>query len=434
MLRYDTGTGDILPNDSGNLELISTEQAVQNANLVNPAYDYDPATRFANMQYQQPMGYYQQQPYVPYPQPNPYFQQPQMSGFGMYQGQGFQGYYGNPVFAMQGQHGFNPYFPQVPQDQVYYIPGFSPSGDTIFPPDVEETVFQLQLEMEAELEASYKERMQKANQFYQRSGYNYFGMAPVSYNDPMIVNKYKEKVQEIINQATKKRQELNYQLSRIAHGYNGEEISDAQLEEIYSPREIRVKGAVVQDMREQEYLSQFKPYNNAYMYQQAFAQVAAEQSKYFPENCDLYDFFEIAGRILCDTAMEKERQRRKEGGNLYAQDGSYSALIRQKLLERNNKDSGVIGGGNSTPNVPTQPIDQVSMSFGSPVNIPGMPTLSNSGRLFEDGTLEITPPPGLGIGSSPVVIHNQHEDGYEESRKAFIESIYMDNPKPGGAG
>ena len=79
-----------------------------------------------------------------------------------------------------------------------------------------------------------------------------------------------------------------------------------------------------------------------------------------------------------------------------------------------------------------QPIDQISMSFGSPVTIPGMPTLSSSGTLFEDGTLQITPPPGLGIGSNPVIVHNEEESGYEASRKAFIESIYMDNPVPGG--
>lgn len=439
MLRYDSVTGQPMPDDSGNLELISEEQAIQNANLVNPAYDYDPATRFANMQYQQPYMGYQQPYYNPYQQQPQYYQTQQQyyqqpSGFGMCQGQGFQGYTGSPYYQQQ-QGFYNPYFNQ-PQDQIYYIPGFCPGGETMIDPEFDNKVFELQLEMEAELESSYNERVKKTNEFYQRSGYNYYGMAPVTYNDPAIINKYRAKVQEMIDEGVKNRQKLNHHLSKLVHNYEGEEITDEEIEKIYSPKEVVVKAAVMQDMREQEYLAQFQPYNNAYMYQQAFAQVAQEQAKYFPENCDLAQFFECLGAVKYDYMMEEERQRRKNGANLYNQDGSYRSLIKQKIMERKNSENGVIGGNNtatqtSTPPV-QQPIDQMSMSFGSPVNIPGMPTLSNSGTLFEDGTLQITPPPGLGIGSNPVIIHNEEESGYEASRKAFIESIYMDNPVPGG--
>ena len=52
------------------------------------------------------------------------------------------------------------------------------------------------------------------------------------------------------------------------------------------------------------------------------------------------------------------------------------------------------------------------------------PTLSNTSKLLDDGTLSITAPSWISPSLKRIQLNNELEQHFEENRRAFLESIY----------
>lgn len=420
MYKFDLYTGE--PSMEGsppNLSQseLSQQEIVQNANMT---FDYDPNQRMNQM-------YQQQQYYVPglygYNQGmfgnfmNPPIMQNQQSGF--------QGYVGNPAFQYMQNIGMqNPYMmkPQC-SDYTYYIPGFNTGSRVLLPSDAEEVCERLQAEMSMELEEANAQRIAKQQQYYNNLGmYNYYG-TPYAYSyyaDPSITNKYKRKIEEMRKQAEEARNNLNRNLSRLTQNYLYGEVDEGEIDKLYEGRFVTVPGAQIQQNYDQQRLAAMKPIDTSYQYQQHNANISTEYAKYFDENTDMNSFLRDVGQVISAERLEEETHRRRDVSGLYQQDGAYKSLIRQKLRERYKTENE--GGQFNIPNLNNQ--DNNIPMGGS------FPTLQQSAKLLDDGTLQISAPAWL--GNKQYSIKNTMEDEYEANRNRFLQSIYRDNPMPGG--
>ena len=53
------------------------------------------------------------------------------------------------------------------------------------------------------------------------------------------------------------------------------------------------------------------------------------------------------------------------------------------------------------------------------------PTMSQSGKILDDGTITITAPPWLGGSTGRrILVNNEMEQHFEQNRQAFLNSIY----------
>lgn len=436
MYKYNVITGEpdnSSPND--NFSVISEQEIANNAVLTPPPqqggeYFYDPNARYNNMMYQQPQQ--QMNPYnngigmyYGYNQ-NPYYND------GMY-GYGQQpiGFVGNPAFQfMQQQYPQfqNPYYQPQYQDQTYVIPGFNTGSNMLLPADAEERCDRLQTQMMMEQDQAYVDRLERQRTYYDRmgfgGGYNYYGLpyATAYYDDPGVTNKYRQIIDEMREEAIQARLDFNKNLSRLAHNYLYGEANEDDIDKIYSDRVVTIPASQIAQDYKQNMLANCVPVDNSAMYQTRAAEVTAAHDRYFNGgNVDLNGYFENVSLMRIDEALEQEKLRRRDGSGLYNQNGSYRALLRQKMIERKNlKDNNGLMMPNFTGSL-------------APNGAPGtnFPTLRECSTLLEDGSLQIIPPPWIGK-KDPVTISNQLEDSYEANRGRFIESIYQNNPRPGG--
>jgi hypothetical protein len=430
MVKYDYYTGE-LSNDGS--PPLSEQEIVQNANLINPAYDYDPQQRLNQMQAQQQQqmmygGYYTNgMPQYGYPQNTFYaMNYPQYGGY--QSPSGFSGYAGNPAFQyMQGSGYQSPYMTQQ-QDYTYYVPGFNTGSRELLPHDVENICNELQNQMMMELEEANVKRMEQQKSYYNalgyNNGYNYYGMPYMNtfYADPQIVNKYKQKIENIKKEARESRTNLNKNLSRLCQNYLEGTVDEERIEEIYAGKTVTVPGQQIQYDYKMQMLASMVPADNSTMYQQHHAQVSAEVGKYFENTTDMNTFLRDCGQLISAERLEAEDHKRRDGSNLYQQNGAYRALIRQKIKDKHQMETG--GGEITLPGLnPNQNGSNIPMGE-------SFPTLNQSARMLDDGTLQISAPAWL--GNKQYVVKNAMEDDYEKNRQLFIQSIYRDNPRPGG--
>jgi hypothetical protein len=415
---------------------MSESEIIQNASFGNPVYDYDPQQRMNQIQIQQP-----QQMYC-----NPAYMQPQYNyQFNNYMNQpqsGFQGYAGNPAFQYIQTNGYgmqqNPY---MVEDYNYTIPGFNTGSRELMPADVEETCNQLQTQMMMELEEANIARIEKQKSYYTSMGFNgsnYYGSPYMNtyYADPMIVNKYKQKIEAIKKEAREARTNLNKNLSRLCQNYLNGEIDEERIEEIYSDHLVTVPARDVQFEQKMQMLHSLVPVDTSAKYREHNARVSAEYSKYLTEGSDMNTFLRECGELISAQRLEEEDHNRRDVNVYYQQDGAYKSFIRQKIKERHNAEQ---GGGITLPNMGQLNSGQLNNGqsnigqLNTGENIPfgnAFPTLNESAKLLDDGTLQISAPAWL--GNKDYVVKNTMEDDYEKNRQLFIQSIYRDNPRPGG--
>lgn len=419
MNKYDFYTGGpAFEGPPTNSSELSQQEIVQNANLTG--YDIDPNQRLFQIQNQSmfysPGSYGYNQPFSGFMNP------PQPSGF--------QGFAGNPAFQYMQNVGMqspltgyqNPYMQPQYQDYTYFVPGFNTGTKLLLPSDAEEKCQKLQMEMMMEQEEAYIERLEKQKQYYSSLGFsnpNYYGMpyAFSYYNDPAITNKYKQIIEDMKRQAEIARNDLNKKLSRLSQNYIYGEVDEKAIEEAYKGHYITIPGIQIHNNQEQARLSNMVPIDTSVVYQQHNAAVSAAHNKFFSENDDMNTFFGNCGEMIMEDHLEEERHRRRDGSGLYQQDGAYKMLIRKKLREKHAAQN---GGGINLPQLGAQP------------NLPigGFPTLQQSAKLLDDGTLQISAPSWL--GNNQYVVKNAMEDDYEKNRSKFVQSIFLTNPTPGG--
>ncbi len=421
MYKYDLMTG--APVLEGAPSELSQEEIVQNANL----YDFNANARMNNMMQMQQQMMYPIGGVGYYPTGvTPNFMNPPIPPGNPGQ-QGFQGFAGNPAFQYMNNMGMQtPMLYQQPQyqDQTYFVPGFNTGSRILLPADAEDMCEQLQIQMMAEQEEAYIQRVNRQKAYYQNlggNGINYYGMpyAYAYYNDPAITAKYKKQIEDIKKEAMEARTTFNKNLSKLAKNYIGDEYSDEEIDQLYEGKYITIPATVVQYNTEQAKLSAMQPVDTSYAYKQHHAKVSETYKKHFSDDTDMNTFFQNIGGVIAEENLQDELHRRRDDSVLF--DGnSYRTLIRRKIIERNRME-GTMG--------------QVNLpSLGGGGNIPfgnSFPTLSQSAKLLDDGTLQISAPSW--VGDKNYVVKNSMENGYEENRNLFVQSIWgTTNPLPGG--
>lgn len=362
--------------------------------------------------------------------------------FNPYQQQGFQGgigapppqYWGNPqptynYYRPYGQYQQPYQQPQYQQQTTYHIPGINISGE--YMPDVN---FESQI---TEMELEYFNRQQEtdAKQIVDRQGsvyggynngygMNYYGMPyynPYQYNS--LNNEFQSRVNKMKDDARQRRLDYNLNLSRLAHNFAGDIISDDEIRERYTGKTVDIPEAYVQTQDqyyENNRFNNLKPFDNSQMYRDHRAQIQREYNKIIPADADLKTTFDRMAIIWADWEMEEEMHRRKNAGNLYnSGDNSYKYYIRKCAAERYAREKGL----DNLPSIPGY--SNINNFDGNAIKqnyISNNPVLSKVATLSDDGTMNVSfsLPSNVGSNKGEVyTVHNQNEAEYDNKRDQF---------------
>lgn len=418
------------------------------------AYAYDPAMRSM----MNPGGY----GYNPGYGGSPYFMNPpQQYGGIVYQPPQYgigapPSPYGNvqPTYNIYKPGGPNPAFqmgmmPQYQQQQQiptsYHIPGINMGGEYMPPADYEKRLSELEIEYYNKvIEQQAKDEVNAAINngnvygYGYNGGYNYYGMP--FYNQYQYSSadlELRRAVEAMQNEARENRMAFNLQISKLAHNFNKDSISDDQIRERYSGKTVEIpqqNGIIMtpQDYWEIGRFYQVEPFDNSQVYRDHFMRVSEEFNKIIPSNSNLKDTFNNMGIVAAQYEMEEEMHRRRDGGNLYNNsDNAYKRLIRKKAKERYAAEKGV-NLSTSGAVLPNFNANQAKQNF---IN---NSTLANNCTLQDDGTLNVSLklPCNIGSHAGQMYTVNSQEAAYDEKRERFNQfidsipgSIYLDQKK-----
>lgn len=431
MKKEDMYGGESLEISSPPREQYATyEEAVNNAGFAK--YMYDPAQRMMSQPISLfPGGY----GYSTHPNPGPqqYYMNPPVGlGSNPYMNQPYTfPYQPNPAFQQ-------PFYQQQPQQQelTYFIEPVNFGGNEYLPPaGFEEEIEKMKMDywMEEQENAAKTANTYSTNPYY---GYNtnYYG---VPYYNPWQYNSVNAEIQQKItdmqNEAKENRINFNMNLSKLAHNIAGDRrVDEDVLEEVYRGKVIQNPGGLTtQDVYNNVRFSNMVPYDNSQFYRDHDMAVSREHNMVIPKDSNMQECFNGFGQLHYKYEMEEEQHRRRNGATLYNSDNNaFKYFIRSKVAEREAKKNGVPVSGNMMGN----------QMFNTNPSMNSFPTLQQSAKLLDDGTLNITCNFGSKMGQT-YSVHNSQEAEYEQDRarfQSFIdtipESIYLNNPNPNGGG
>lgn len=343
----------------------------------------------------------------------------------------------NPAFNYMNQMGMQPYQQQyqqqIPQGDITYdIPGLSFGNDYLPPAGYEDIIEQLQFQYWQEiLNAEAKQEVQSLQQgvqydIYGRpiSNYNYYGYPyqynPYQYNS--YIEKYRDKLKDIEEEARERRIKLNINLSRLVQGILGhDEYDDEAIQELYRGKTVTVPGITYTDVYEQQRWTDITPFNNADYYQQKDAEISAKIRKYIKPDAGLVETFEGMNVAFGMFELEEEDHRRKSMVKDYYNSNSYKYLVKKAAMEKYANENGILLPTNNSlsDDYLTNRFAQLKQQA-----LNSMPTLSAVSRLADDGTLH--------INFVEDVAMNVNESQYNEKRDKFssylasIPGVFLD--------
>ena len=398
MIKADFYTGEPLKEPPKIVDL----QTVDNQNMMKQ-FSTDPNQRMNMLNQAQ-----KQQPISPF-QPcsptggyggyvgNPVFQtgpgygtyQPQWNGFG-YQPLQFN----NNMYA-----GFQPRI----QDQTVHVPGLNFGSDVLLSPDAQEQCEQMQIDMMIEQEEAIAKRNQRFQGYFNNNGYNYYGMPYYSsYQDVAVTRKYTDKINQMRQEARQRRTDFNKRMSKMAHNYLGDNIDDDQIDMIYDGYDYVIPANTIATQAECSKFSRMVPVSNQHLYAKQYQDIENFYKSVTDEN-NMQGFLQSLGVLHTCDMMEQEMHNRRDCSQLYSSD-SYKRYLRKNILERNGINPNSNSQNTVNPNL--------------------FPTLSNTSKLLDDGTLSITAPSWISPSLKRIQLNNELEQHFEENRRAFLESIY----------
>lgn len=350
----------------------------------------------------------------------------------------------NPVFGGYQQ----PYYqqPQPQQPTSYHVKGVSNGGEYMPPIDFDKVANEVQMEFwtkQQETEAKAEvDRSQQYQNPYNPFGYggNYYGCSyytnPYQYNS--LNGEIYRRIEEIKEEAREARYNFNFNMSRLAHNFIRDGISDEDIERRYRGEDIAIPQAVIPNIYElqaQNRLANMQPFDNSQAYRDFHAAVSREFHEIIPENSDLKSTFDNMGIVAANWELEEERHRRRDGGALYnSADNSYKYYVRKKAQERYMREKGVV----SMPANMVNSLGGFDANQARQVYVSTSPVLSQSASLADDGTLNVSInlPCNVGSHKGEMYTVNQNEAQYDEKRERFNRfldtipgSIYLDNQK-----
>ena len=441
MRKEDFYTGEVLTNTSPPISSQNELEATQMASFGK--YDYDPGMRLMSQPTQIYPGAYG---YNTNPNPALYYGSPQVGlganpyGYNTWQNNFNYGYYQNPYYY----NGYNyidqqrGYQPPAPPTQ-YFIKPVNFSGEFLPPADFEDQIQQWKMDFwTKEQEQSAKDSVDRKNIGYGNPYYygtNYYG---VPYYNPYQYNSCNAEaarlVHEMEEEARQNRLNLNMKLSRLAHNIAGDDYKDEWIRERYEGKYVDIPESQRMDYSQMVVCNRFAnlvPFDNSSYYRERDAEVSREYNSIIPKDSNMQECFANSGIVRAKYELQEEAHRRKNGAMLYnSEDNSYKYFVRAKAAERYAaQKGGVVPNNDSIYN----PMNQMysNPGFGQ------FPTLSQSAKLCDDGTLNITCNFGSRAGQV-YSVHNSQEASYEQDRerfKGFIDSIpgsiYLTNPNGG---
>jgi hypothetical protein len=279
-------------------------------------------------QYYQPVDPYEVPP-QPYPQ---YGYEQQYQQYNGYPQQGFNYNPYNPALQMiqqeqmyQQQHAPQPY-PQYDYQQQYQAPypqygyqqpqvQYDPYPQPIQQPYTGEPVDPVNTSIYNPTTPTCNPTMMSYN-----NNRNYYGQpTQYGYGNPIAEKKRQEEFQRQIEQQRRGHIEYMKQISKCAHTFAGEEITDDELEAIYNPDFTRKTPKEIEEEREfakvahivecskvvdnQEQINKIRHHNN----------VKAYHDKFIDPNADLNTFLQQAGNLYIDMLLRQEKSRRRKG-------------------------------------------------------------------------------------------------------------------------
>lgn len=415
MNHYDFYTGEptSVPqsfNESGtNMNTVSFSE---------PEYQYDPNIRYMQkeqMQYQM-MGsngynYPIQQNFMNPPNPPP---QNMVQGFGA----GPR----NPAAALLNN---NPSFPQynapqqqtVYEDQTVHVPGFNTGSTMMLPTDIESICDQMQIDMMMEQEEAIERRNRRFQGYFNNNyGNNYYGIPYYSnYADETVTSKYRRKVEEMKQEAVRRRLDFNKRISLAVHSALGDDVSEEQINNLYNGYNYTIPGSTITHNEEQARLSRMVPVSNANEYVRQDQEISRQYNYLIDPNANMNEWLNNLGMVQTYYNLEEEYHRRRDTSQYYQGD-SYRRILRRSIAQRD--------GEKAAENIP------MGNEFA---------TLNESATLLDDGTLNITLPPWIKNGQTSgadsierVQVTNELEKHFEENRYRFLQSIMNQDGNGGG--
>lgn len=422
MRREDFYTGAVEQSTAPQSAFTTEQEAIQNAGFGQ--YDYDPAMRAA-----------MNQPVSIYPggygyntQANPAFQfmmnQPQ---------QGMM--FGNPWIQQQLAQQQAQMQAQMGQEVQKFIPGLNFSGEYLPSADLEERIEQLKMHYWTKEQEEVGISTAKGNNTYSpfANYFNYYGSPyynPYSYNYGLM-SEMNQKIEELKQEARDNRLSLSMHLSKLCHNYENDNCPDSEIHDMYYGKTVTVGanvGLTYGDIYAQQRFQGLVPFDNAQAYREFDAAVSKEFTDVISEDSNLKETFAKMGIVNANYALEEEKHRRRDGGALYdSTNNAYKAFVREKAAERYNQSQGT-----SNLKKIVSGLDQLQGG-----NMQAFPTLNQSAKLCDDGSLTITCPFGSKAGQQ-YTVHNSQEAAYDQDRERFQQfldsipgAVYLDSPNAG---
>ena len=439
MVREDFYTGEpveegsppFLPNDVNEAEAASMASFGK--------YDYDPGMRSV---VSSPVSIYPGRDgyntgYSMYGNPVPTYGQYRGNMNPVFQPGGYGGSYFNSPY-------YTPPYYQPPQPQLptsIHMPGLLETyGEYLPPANYEEQISHLQNEYwrrkeEIDAEKEVERASQQSYFGYNSYGYNYYGMPfynTYQYNG--INNEIAQRAKEMQDEARERRLDFMTNLSRLAHNFNHDNISDEDIRKRYQGQTIEIPQTMIpmyQTGFQQARLESMVPFDNSQAYRDFHNSVSKEFNNIIPINADLKTTFDGMGIVSANWELEEEDHRRRDHTNLYNNsNNAFKHFVRQKAKERYCKEKGL----SILPNGQVMNIQQQRQQFMNQSTV-----LSQNASLSDDGTLNVHLDIPYNVGHHTGEIYsvsNSQETEYQEKRERFARfldsipgSIYLDNQK-----
>jgi hypothetical protein len=364
--------------------------------------------------------------------------------------------YGNlqPTYHLYKQQqpqqafGFNGGYQEPEVQTTYFVPGINLYGEYLPPMDYEDQIYKLQMEYmnrcrEIEVEQALNYQSSPYGyQYNQGYGYNYYGMP---YNNPYqytaLDNEFRARLDAIREEARQNRIEFSKNISRLAHNFANQPISEEKLTQIYEGYTMDIPQAYIQPR--DEYLEQIRfrnmvPFDNSYIYREHRAKVASEIQEILKPDMNMKEAFDAMGELGAKWAMEDEMHRRKTSP-IYTH-GVFDYMLKKKLVERKAQK-----GYSDKPKVGHITDEMYNNNYYDKYDnsdnklakeyVANNPILSKVATVDDDGTLNISfdLPSNVGSHSGENYSVNAEEAEYERKKRAFegfIDSIPIRDKDP----
>ena len=356
--------------------------------------------------------------------------------------------WGNPVF----QQGLvQPLQQQQEQYSQVYVPPVNLAGnDYLLPSNIEEIATDMVMRYYNE-EAEYQGRRIAEEAKRRRSGYYnnpYFYNQQNYYGAPMygpVNNNFRssifDEIENIKHEAKEKRVNLSKQLSRLAHNYLNDGITNEEIDEMYNGKFINVENTVYQwsemDAMQARFTSErFVPIDPGKTPYREFVDKTRKQiESILPKDTPIEEFGSRINILLSEWELEELKERRRGFSDSY-NSSTYKRLLRDRIAEKEANKSGFsLFESDTEPEIITR-IDQAVQDLQATKNenlsaeertkaaksvaeFFGLNTFSEAVYYDEEGNLCLAANVGNHKGEQYVVT-NENEAAYVNRRAKFL--------------